>query len=44
MIGNALRQGTLLNRIAEPRYRLEDIIAAHEAVEHGSLGNVLVTI
>ncbi|HEY7229786.1 MAG TPA: NADPH:quinone reductase [Pseudolabrys sp.] len=44
MIDCALRQGTLLNRIAQPRYRLKDIIGAHEAVEHGCLGNVLVTM
>jgi hypothetical protein len=32
----------LLNRVAQPRYKLEDIAAAHEAVERGSLGNVLM--
>ena len=43
-IDNALKQGNLINRIARPSYRLDDIVAAHEAVERGSLGNVVVTI
>jgi NADPH2:quinone reductase len=43
-IDSALKQGTLLNRVAQPTYKLEDIVAAHEAVEHGSLGNVVLTI
>ena len=43
-IDAALRQGTLLNRVAEPKYKLDQIIAAHEAVERGSLGNVLMTM
>lgn len=42
-IDNALKQGSLINRLAQPTYKLEDIAAAHEAVERGSLGNVLVT-
>jgi NADPH2:quinone reductase len=41
-IDSALKQGGLLNRVAQPTYRLEDIAAAHEAVERGSLGNVLM--
>jgi NADPH2:quinone reductase len=41
-IDSALNQGVLLNRVAEPMYKLEDIAAAHEAVERGSLGNVLM--
>jgi NADPH:quinone reductase len=41
-IDNALKQGALLNRVAQPTYKLEDIAAAHEAVERGSLGNVLM--
>lgn len=43
-IDNALKQGNLINRIGRPSYRLDDIVAAHEAVERGSLGNVVVTI
>jgi NADPH2:quinone reductase len=42
-IDNALKKGALLNRVAQPTYKLEDIAAAHEAVERGSLGNVLMT-
>jgi NADPH2:quinone reductase len=42
-IDTALKQGFLRNRLAQPTHRLEDIVAAHEAVERGSLGNVLVT-
>jgi len=41
-IDSALKQGVLLNRVAQPTYKLEDIAAAHEAVERGSLGNVLM--
>lgn len=44
MIDSALKQGTLLNRVTKPAYKLEDIVAAHEAVERGSLGNVVVTM
>ncbi len=44
MIHSALKQGTLLNRVTKPAYKLEDIVAAHEAVERGSLGNVVVTM
>jgi NADPH2:quinone reductase len=43
-IDGALKQGTLLNRVAKPMYKLDDIAAAHEAVERGSLGNVLLTL
>jgi NADPH2:quinone reductase len=43
-IDDALKQGTLINRAAQPTYKLEDMIAAHEAVERGSLGNVLVML
>jgi len=42
IIDSALKQGVLLNRVAQPTYKLEDIAAAHEAVERGSLGNVLM--
>jgi NADPH2:quinone reductase len=34
----------LKHRIAEPTYALEDIAAAHEAVERGTIGNVVVRI
>jgi NADPH:quinone reductase len=34
----------LNHRIAEPTYTLDEIVAAHEAVERGSVGNVVVTI
>jgi len=42
-ISSALLTGALLNRVAKPTYTLADIIAAHEAVERGTVGNVLVT-
>ena len=42
-INSALLTGALLNRVAKPTYTLADIIAAHEAVERGTVGNVLVT-
>src|SRR5664279_2926805 len=38
----ALEQGHLINRVAQPTYRLADIVAAHEAVERGTIGNVIV--
>jgi NADPH:quinone reductase len=34
----------LINRVAQPTYGLDDIAAAHEAVERGSIGNVIVTL
>ena len=43
-IGEGLAAGTLQNRVAQPTFALADIVAAHEAVEKGSLGNVVVTI
>jgi NADPH:quinone reductase len=43
-INRALSEGRLHNRVAEPTYKLADIAAAHEAVERGSLGNVIATI
>lgn len=42
-INNALDAGQLLNRIARPTYALADTPAAHEAVERGTIGNVIVT-
>jgi hypothetical protein len=41
-IGRAL--GTLHHRVAQPTFALADIVAAHEAVEKGSIGNVVVRI
>ncbi len=43
-INSALKQGQLVNRVAQPSFALDDIIAAHEAVERGTLGNVIVTM
>jgi NADPH2:quinone reductase len=43
-INRALTGGTLLNRVAQPTYPLADIAAAHEAVERGTIGNVVVTM
>jgi len=43
-IDSALRAGKLLNRVAQPTYSLAQIKEAHEAVERGTLGNVIVTI
>lgn len=43
-ITSALDTGRLVNRVAQPTYRLDDIAAAHEAVEKGTIGNVVVRI
>ncbi len=43
-ITRALEQGKLVNRMAQPTYALADIAAAHEAVERGTIGNVVVTM
>ncbi len=43
-INAALETGTLVNRVAKPTYPLTGIAAAHEAVERGTIGNVIVTI
>jgi NADPH2:quinone reductase len=43
-ITDGLAGGTLRHRIAAPTFALSDIAAAHEAVECGSLGNVVVTL
>lgn len=43
-ITRALEQGKLANQIAQPTYALADIAAAHEAVERGTIGNVVVTM
>ncbi len=42
MINDSLTAGRLLNRIAHSTYALSDTFAAHEAVERGTLGNVIV--
>ena len=41
-ITRALEQATLSHRIAQPAFALADIAAAHEAVEKGTIGNVVV--
>src|SRR5215813_6404798 len=43
-IGTALKSGTLLNRVSQPTFPLTDIVTAHEAVERGTIGNVIVTL
>jgi NADPH2:quinone reductase len=43
-ISHALAAGTLQNRVAQPVYALDDIVAAHEAVERGTIGNAVVRI
>jgi NADPH2:quinone reductase len=43
-INNALTSGTLLNRVMQPAFSLANTAAAHEAVERGTIGNVIVTI
>ncbi len=42
-ISRALTQGTLVNRVG-PTFALADAVAAHEAVEAGTIGNVIITI
>lgn len=43
-INRALERGTLMNRVAQPTFALSDIVAAHEAVEKGTIGNVIVML
>jgi NADPH2:quinone reductase len=43
-INSGLKQGVLLNRVAQPTFPLADAVSAHEAVERGTLGNVVVTM
>lgn len=43
-ITRALEQGRLINRVAQPTYALSETAAAHEAVERGTIGNVIVTM
>lgn len=42
-INDALKSGGLLNRVSQPTFSLADAVAAHEAVERGTIGNVLLT-
>lgn len=42
-VTEALKQGWLVSRIG-PTFPLAETAAAHEAVEHGTIGNVIVTI
>ena len=41
-INDTLKTDALLNRIAQPTFSLADAVAAHEAVERGTIGNVIV--
>ena len=41
-VTDALKTG-LINRIARPMFSLADTAAAHEAVERGTIGNVIIT-
>lgn len=43
-IDRALGQGALINRVAQPTFALVETAAAHEAVEKGTIGNVIVTM
>lgn len=43
-INTSLAAGRLQNRVAQPTYALADIVTAHEAVEKGTIGNVIVTL
>ena len=43
-IDSALSSGKLVNRVARPTYPLGEVAAAHEAVERGTIGNVIVTM
>jgi NADPH:quinone reductase len=43
-ISAALKSGRLLNRVTKPTFPVADIVAAHEAVERGTIGNVIVTL
>jgi NADPH2:quinone reductase len=42
-INEALTSSQLFNRVAHPIYALADTLIAHEAVERGTLGNVIIT-
>jgi NADPH:quinone reductase len=42
-VNDALKAGALINRVTQPTFALKDAVAAHEAVERGTIGNVIVT-
>ena len=42
-VNDALKAGALINRVTQPTFGLKDAVAAHEAVERGTIGNVIVT-
>jgi NADPH2:quinone reductase len=42
-INEALESEALLNRISQPTFSLAETVTAHEAVERGTIGNVVVT-
>jgi len=43
-ITKALDGGKLMHRVAQPTYGLDDIVTAHETVEKGTIGNVIVKV
>jgi len=43
-INESLKGGWLKNRVAQPTFKLADMVTAHEAVEKGTLGNVVVSL
>jgi len=43
-INDGVKGGWLKNRVAQPTFKLADMVAAHEAVEKGTLGNVVVSL
>lgn len=43
-INDALKSGKLIHRVEPRKFGLDDIVAAHEAVEQGAVGNVVMTI
>jgi len=43
-INAAIKQKALYNRTVQPAFSLADAAAAHEAVEQGPIGNIIITI
>ena len=43
-INRALVEGKLINRVSQATFSLADAAAAHEAVERGTVGNVILTL
>jgi len=43
-INTAIEQGALHNRTSQRAFSLADAAAAHDAVEQGSIGNIIITI